>query len=124
MKNLYPFPAMGKNYYETLGIDKSASSADIKGAYRSLSKKWHPDKHKGDKEAEKKFKEINEAYEVLGNEKKRKQYDTFGSAGGRAVADKGLVGLIFPVSNRETLVGLAISSRVFSRWRGTARSQP
>lgn len=73
---------MSKDFYGTLGVEKSASQADIKKAYRDLSKKWHPDKHKGDKTAESKFKEINEAYEVLGNEKRRKQYDTFGSAGG------------------------------------------
>lgn len=73
---------MAKDYYATLGIQKSASEADIKQAYRKLSKQWHPDKHKGDKTAESKFKEINEAYEVLGNGKRRKQYDTFGSAGG------------------------------------------
>lgn len=73
---------MAKDYYSVLGVEKSASAADIKGAYRKLSKQWHPDKHKGDKDAETKFKEINEAYEVLGNEKRRKQYDTFGSAGG------------------------------------------
>ncbi len=73
---------MSKDYYQVLGIDKSAQGADIKKAYRDLSKKWHPDKHKGDKDAEAKFKEINEAYEVLGNENRRKQYDTFGTAGG------------------------------------------
>lgn len=73
---------MAKNYYNILGIDKSASETDIKQAYRKLSKEWHPDKHKGDKAAESKFKEINEAYEVIGNPKRRKQYDTFGSAGG------------------------------------------
>ena len=73
---------MAKNYYDILGVEKTASASDIKSAYRSLSKKWHPDKHKGDKSAESKFKEINEAYEVLGNEKRKKQYDTFGSAGG------------------------------------------
>ena len=72
---------MSKDYYATLGIDKSASEAEIKKKYRSLSKEWHPDKHKGDKKAEEKFKEINEAYEVIGNPKRRQQYDTFGSAG-------------------------------------------
>lgn len=73
---------MSKDYYNILGIEKSANDADIKKAYRKLSKEWHPDKHKGDKSAENKFKEINEAYEVIGNAKRRQQYDTFGSAGG------------------------------------------
>ncbi|MDA0376481.1 MAG: molecular chaperone DnaJ [bacterium] len=73
---------MSKNYYDILGIEKSASETDIKQAYRKLSKQWHPDKHKGDKTAESKFKEINEAYEVIGNPKRRQQYDAYGSAGG------------------------------------------
>ena len=75
---------MEKNYYSILGISKTASASDIKKAYRNLSKKWHPDMHVKDtedkkKEAEEKFKEINEAYAVLSDETKRKQYDTFGT---------------------------------------------
>lgn len=66
---------MAKNYYETLGVSKDASSDDIKKAYRTLVKKYHPDLHPGDKECAEKFKEINEANEVLSDEKKRKQYD-------------------------------------------------
>lgn len=54
-----------RDYYEVLGVDKSASDADIKKAYRSLAKKYHPDMNPGDKEAEQKFKEVNEAYAVL-----------------------------------------------------------
>lgn len=73
---------MANDLYEILGIKKDANDADIKSAYRKLALKWHPDKHKGDKEAEKKFKEINMAYEVLSDKKKRQQYDTFGSTGG------------------------------------------
>lgn len=64
-----------KDYYAILGVDKNASSDDIKKAYRTLVKKYHPDLHPGDKEAAEKFKEINEANEVLSDEKKRKQYD-------------------------------------------------
>ena len=68
-----------KDYYSILGVDKSATQNDIKKAYRKLAKKYHPDVNKDNKEAEKKFKEINEAYEVLGDEEKRKKYDTFGN---------------------------------------------
>ncbi len=66
---------MAKNYYETLGVSKDATSDDIKKAYRTLVKKYHPDLHPGDKAAAEKFKEINEANEVLSDDKKRKQYD-------------------------------------------------
>ena len=72
-----------KNYYDTLGVDKNASADDIKSAYRRLAKKYHPDLNKDNKEAAEKFKEINEAYEVLGDEKKRSNYDQFGTAEGQ-----------------------------------------
>ena len=68
-----------KDYYKTLGVDKTASQSDIKKKFRQLAKKYHPDLNKGNKEAAEKFKEINEAYEVLGDEEKRKKYDAFGS---------------------------------------------
>jgi curved DNA-binding protein len=68
------------DYYKILGVDKSASSADIKKAYRKLAMKYHPDHAKDDKAAEDKFKKISEAYAVLSDEEKRKQYDTYGSA--------------------------------------------
>ena len=63
------------NHYETLGVEKNASPEEIKKAYRKLSKQFHPDLNNGDKEAEDKFKEINEAYSVLSNEEKRQTYD-------------------------------------------------
>ena len=66
---------MAKDYYEILGVSKDASADDIKKAYRTLVKKYHPDLHPGDKVAAEKFKEINEANEVLSDENKRKQYD-------------------------------------------------
>ncbi len=72
---------MAKDFYQTLGVDRGASADDIKKAYRRLSKELHPDKHKGDKAAEQKFKDVNEAYEVLSNPQKRQSYDQFGSAG-------------------------------------------
>ena len=74
---------MAKNYYEVLGVDKSASDDEIKKAYRRLAKKWHPDANPDNKtEAEAKFKDVGEAYEVLSNPQKRQNYDQFGSADG------------------------------------------
>jgi curved DNA-binding protein len=70
-----------KDYYQILGVPKSASADDIKKAFRMLALKYHPDRNKGDKASESKFKEINEAYAVLSNPDKRKQYDTFGAEG-------------------------------------------
>ncbi len=68
-----------KDYYKILGVSKDASPEEIKKAYRKLALKYHPDRNKGDKQAEERFKEINEAYAVLSDPEKRKQYDTFGS---------------------------------------------
>ena len=62
-------------YYRTLGVQPGASQDDLKKAYRALAKKYHPDLHPGDQEAETRFKEVNEAYEVLGDPDKRKEYD-------------------------------------------------
>ncbi len=70
-----------KDYYKTLGVSKDASKEDIKKAYKKLAKKYHPDLNKDNPEAEKKFKEINEAASVLTDDQKRSQYDQFGSAG-------------------------------------------
>ena len=75
-----------RDYYEVLGVSKDADEAAIKKAYRALAKKYHPDMNPGDKEAEKKFKEASEAYAVLSDAEKRRQYDQFGHAafeGGR-----------------------------------------
>jgi curved DNA-binding protein len=69
------------DYYEVLGVKKDNSTQDIKKAYRKLAMKYHPDRNKGDKEAEEKFKKISEAYAVLSDPEKRKQYDTFGESG-------------------------------------------
>lgn len=68
------------DYYKTLGVEKKTSVAEIKKAYRKLALKYHPDKTKGDKASEAKFKEVSEAYAVLSDPEKKKQYDTYGSA--------------------------------------------
>ena len=71
---------MAKDLYSVLGVAKGASADEIKKAYKKLAMKYHPDRNAGDKTSETKFKEINNAYETLSDAKKRKQYDTFGSA--------------------------------------------
>ena len=69
------------DYYKILGVERNASASTIKNAYRRLAMKYHPDKHKGDKESETKFKEINEAYTVLNDQEKKNAYDNYGHAG-------------------------------------------
>lgn len=69
---------MPKDYYETLGVSRSTSQDEVKKAYRQLAKKYHPDRNKGDKAAEERFKEISQAYDILGDPEKRKKYDQFG----------------------------------------------
>ena len=70
-----------KDFYEILGVGRGASADEIKRAYRKLTRKYHPDANPGDKQAEKKYKEINEANEALSDPKKRAQYDQFGYVG-------------------------------------------
>jgi len=68
-----------KDYYKILGVRKNANEQEIKSAYRKLARKYHPDLNPGDKKVEEKFKEINEAYEILSDPQKRKKYDELGS---------------------------------------------
>lgn len=75
---------MKRDYYETLGVARSADAAEIKKAYRKLAMKYHPDKNPGNKNAENKFKDVSEAYEILSDTQKRKVYDQFGHAGAQA----------------------------------------
>lgn len=84
-----------RDYYEVLGVEKSADDATIKKAYRKLAKKYHPDMNPGDKEAEAKFKEASEAYAVLSDADKRKQYDQFGHAAFEGGAGGGAGGFDF-----------------------------
>ena len=69
------------DYYEILGVARTASEQEIKSAYRKLALKYHPDRNPGDKEAEERFKEAAEAYRVLGDPEKRQRYDAYGHAG-------------------------------------------
>ena len=88
-----------RDYYEVLGVDKSADDATLKKAYRKLAKKYHPDVNPGDKEAEAKFKEATEAYTILSDPEKRKQYDQFGHAPAAASEVLILTVLIWVISS-------------------------
>ena len=82
-----------RDYYEVLGLQKGASEDEIKKAFRKMAMKYHPDKNPGNKEAEEKFKEVNEAYSVLSDPDKKSKYDRFGHAG---VDPNGMGGAGFP----------------------------
>ena len=98
-----------RDYYEVLGVAKNANADEIKKAYRKAAIQFHPDKNPGDKEAEEKFKEAAEAYDVLSNPDKRARYDQFGHAGMSGAAGGGAG-------------GLAASAAEGSRWRTSSRS--
>lgn len=80
---------MPRDYYETLGVQRGASEDEVKKAYRKLARQYHPDRNPGDKQAESRFKEVQEAYDVLSDKKRRAQYDQFGFAGANAGAGAG-----------------------------------
>ena len=96
-----------RDYYEVLGVDKSADDAALKKAYRVLAKKYHPDMNPGDAEAEKKFKEASEAYAVLSDPEKRRQYDQYGHAAFEPGAGGGFGG--FDFNSMDLVISLAIS---------------
>ncbi len=83
---------MSTNYYSVLGVDKAATQAEVKKAYRRLAMQFHPDQNDGDKAAEEKFKEVSEAYSVLGDADKRSEYDRFGRVGASPFAGAGFPG--------------------------------
>ena len=99
-----------RDYYEVLGVDRSASEDEIKKAYRKLAMRYHPDHNPGDAEAEQKFKEAAEAYDVLRDAEKRARYDRFGHAGlqggaggvGGAAADSAKRGTLCEMPPRES----------------------
>ena len=97
-----------RDYYEVLGISKTADDAEIKKAYRVLAKKYHPDMNPGDAEAEKKFKEASEAYAVLSDPEKRRQYDQFGHAAFEGGGAGGFGGFDFNLSLIHILVFIAL----------------
>src|SRR5436190_13991808 len=80
---------MPRDHYEVLGVAKTASDDDIKKSYRKLAREHHPDRNPGDKQAEARFKEIQDAYDVLSDKTKREQYDRFGFAGPQGAAGAG-----------------------------------
>lgn len=106
----------GKDYYKILGLEKNASEEQIKGAFRKFAKKYHPDLHKGSKTHEEKFKEINEAYAVLSDPDKRKQYDAFGAEGfGQRYSQEDIFRSADSGSISDILSGMGFSDGIFSK---------
>lgn len=110
-----------RDYYEVLGVDKSADEATIKKAYRGLAKKYHPDMNPGDAEAEKKFKEASEAYAVLSDPDKKRQYDQFGHA---AFENGGAGGFDFGSMDFGDIFGDIFGDLFGGRSRGRANNGP
>ena len=107
-----------RDYYEVLGVDRNADDAALKKAYRVLAKKYHPDTNPGDKEAEAKFKEASEAYAVLSDPEKRRQYDQFGHAAFEGGGGPGAGGFSFDFGDMGDIFG-----DMFGDLFGTGRSR-
>lgn len=108
------------DYYKTLGVDKSATADEIKKAFRKLAVKYHPDRNPGDKAAEERFKEINEAYAVLSDPQKKQQYDTFGSSGFHQQYSQEDIFRNFDFGGTFKDMGMGGSEDIFSRLFGGA----
>lgn len=113
-----------RDYYEVLGVDKNADDATLKKAFRQLAKKYHPDMNPGDKEAEQKFKEIQEAYAVLSDADKRRQYDQFGHAAFEGGAGGGAGGFDFSGMDMGDIFGDIFGDFFGGGRRGGADSGP
>ena len=107
-----------RDFYEVLGIPKTATEAEIKKAFRTTAKKYHPDMHTGDKECEEKFKEAQEAYAVLSDPEKRRQYDQFGHAAFDGSGGAGAGGFDFNFEDMGDIFG-----DIFGGMFGGGRSQ-
>jgi len=110
-------PMAKRDYYEILGVPKNAAEADLKKAYRRLAQKYHPDRNQGDKDAEEKFKECKEAYEILTDPRKRAAYDQFGHAGVESSAGAGPGGAGFSGANFSEIFG-DVFGDIFGNNRG------
>jgi curved DNA-binding protein len=106
------------DYYKTLGVDKNSTPDEIKKAFRKLAVKYHPDRNPNDKGAEDKFKEINEAYAVLSDPKKKEEYDTFGSSGFHKQYSQEDIFRGFDFSNAYRDMGASGAEDIFSRLFG------
>jgi molecular chaperone DnaJ len=96
---------MAKDYYELLGVERSASADEIKKAYRQLAMRYHPDKNPGNKEAEEKFKEISNAYAILGDAEKKAKYDQYGASAFEGPQGGGAYGAVDPMDLFRTIFG-------------------
>jgi DnaJ-class molecular chaperone len=113
---------MPRDYYEVLGVSRSASAEEIKKAYRKLAAKLHPDRNPGDKEAEAKFKEVSAAYEVLSDPDKKANYDRFGHAGANVPPGGGFPGGGFPGAGQQ--VDPQMAEELFRNLFGGSGGQP